>query len=447
MRIEDKNRKYSGGITVEEIKIFSTNLKGEPQFIDRTLPENIHLPLRRPCLIKNIALYWNSNTDDLITDAPIENRAERLRDTIVREGKMIDSRTSYIVVASVDAILLFNFRKSKLVDEEILFVDLTLNVKPFEINFTIPQTNSIKNLLDYSRSYQDYLKSKAQKLKEITKLQFADSELIDEYVPRFKKLISRVLYQREKLNKKEMKKTQENILQKCLDKDEIRKMVLFLYTLPRRYISWTVKEAVKAYDKERRIRTLKEKKESRGKGIFGLFSFKKEQETLVTSEDVLSIEATLKQNLDLPDWKIPTVENKERQLFHLTLKNNGMIARYFEDEEKKKELGIIQTALLEKKMRGTIKGRHLFYSRRMYQFMLELKFDSENLSFTEQVVEFVRNLEKTSLPIEFIKEYIKSKILENAAVVEGKMISNKIALSPIWYENYTNEEDIIDERV
>ena len=367
-----------------------------------------------------------------------------MRDIIIKEGAGVDAATQYISTWSVEAIPLAKTARNKPAEGE-PSLNLTLNVRPFEVTATLPQLETIKKLYDHINAYKDFLKARAEKLKDTLKLKFTEKEIIDEYVPRFRKIILKAIPVREKVIK-EKKKGKEDILISCVDVDDFKRLNLFLSTLPRRYISWSVKEAVKIYEKERRIRALKESKEGSGKILFGLISFKKDQENLVTSNDVVRIEAEIAKELGTSEWAVPAHETKERLMAIINIRTQGVLVKYYEDSQKQKELGVIHFNNVDEKLRITLQGRNLYYSRRFYNIFAEFDFVSEGKSASDQIAEFYETFKKIPFPIETIEEMIRAHITENNATENEKRIVNKVVFKPFYYENYKKEDDTIDER-
>lgn len=59
---DDITNQYSFGVTLEELKIFTVNNNGQPEFIDRTKKEYENEPLRKKLLLSNFGVYWNQKS-------------------------------------------------------------------------------------------------------------------------------------------------------------------------------------------------------------------------------------------------------------------------------------------------------------------------------------------------------------------------------------------------
>ena len=63
VRYEDHiTRKYSFGVTLEELKVYTVNKYGEPEFIDRNKKEYQNEPLRKKLILAELGVYWNESS-------------------------------------------------------------------------------------------------------------------------------------------------------------------------------------------------------------------------------------------------------------------------------------------------------------------------------------------------------------------------------------------------
>lgn len=63
IRYQDELTKaYSFGLTLEEFRLYTVNAGGQPQYVDRSRPENAKEPLRKKLELYNIGLYWNEKS-------------------------------------------------------------------------------------------------------------------------------------------------------------------------------------------------------------------------------------------------------------------------------------------------------------------------------------------------------------------------------------------------
>ena len=60
IRYEDTlSKTFAFGVTLEELKLYTVNSKGEPEYVDRSRPENAEEPLRKQLEMYNVGVYWN----------------------------------------------------------------------------------------------------------------------------------------------------------------------------------------------------------------------------------------------------------------------------------------------------------------------------------------------------------------------------------------------------
>jgi hypothetical protein len=88
VRFEDTKKGFSAGFTLDEVNIHTTNERGEPEFLDRTVEENKIKDLFKRASIKDLGFYWiaHETSDNLVSRENIkdEYRKKFLKEYILR---------------------------------------------------------------------------------------------------------------------------------------------------------------------------------------------------------------------------------------------------------------------------------------------------------------------------------------------------------------------------
>lgn len=79
MRIESNNAQFSDdlfsmGVTLEQLKIHTTNENWEIEFLDRTKKEQARLPLHKILVIENFGIYYKPKDLYFVADLPTEEQ-------------------------------------------------------------------------------------------------------------------------------------------------------------------------------------------------------------------------------------------------------------------------------------------------------------------------------------------------------------------------------------
>ncbi|RZK04451.1 MAG: hypothetical protein EOO43_22360 [Flavobacterium sp.] len=91
IRVENRQKGYSFGFTLDQVNVNTINEKGEPEFLDRTLEENKMRDLHKKLLVQDISVYWKAIEDEgnFIGSLPLpdEQKKNFLKSTILRKGQ------------------------------------------------------------------------------------------------------------------------------------------------------------------------------------------------------------------------------------------------------------------------------------------------------------------------------------------------------------------------
>mgnify|MGYP000846203055 FL=1 len=417
------------------------NANGEPQFIDRTLPENQELPLRRKFAIKNLAAYWNASSKDMISESSFPNPLERMKEIIIREGEAKDIDTNYIINVSMDAL---TTKHKADIDRPAPSIECFL--KPLEINATTAQVESIKQLFEFWNSYNAFLTTRAGKLKGLISLESSKDIINEEYISRLTELVHKILTQRKKLRKESKDSQKEILLQQCLESLDIKRLSCILCLLPGRYHAWAVRGAVRLFEKEKATRRLIKEKQANSRSFFDFFTCKKENEVVLTQEEILKIDKDLRRKLAAPEKNSYESFGKDNIVLIISVKNEGAIANYYDDDLKQRESMTISVDKFQSELKVGFKSKNQLYSRKTFDFLLEAEFVSEDLSVSEQCLRFSQGFKKGPQLVEKFIDWVKSKVAENSVSREGKVVTSKLSSSKIHYQNYSgNEDGVIDE--
>ena len=126
------NRKYAFGATLDELLVYTSDVKGEKQFIDRIQKQFQFHPLRKKLLLKNLGIYWNSDTKTILSDLAPEKATAKMKELILRDNELRDELGYLIAISAESKLTQKNFKDPATKDDPNLFLELVL--QPLDLN-------------------------------------------------------------------------------------------------------------------------------------------------------------------------------------------------------------------------------------------------------------------------------------------------------------------------
>lgn len=177
VRYEDEiTKNYSFGVTLEELKIYTVNRHGEPEFIDRTKKEYQNEPLRKKLILSEFGVYWNEKSDFFQGDLH-----GPMTDSIARKDNQQRLKMNYLILMSSNAMLYQREAGKQFEEPEI---NLQIGFEQLKIEITNQQLQQIVNLSERLQKYTNEVK--AQNRKKLTQLEMiANRELFLQIFPKY----------------------------------------------------------------------------------------------------------------------------------------------------------------------------------------------------------------------------------------------------------------------
>lgn len=177
VRYEDEiTNNYSFGVTLEELKIYTVNRHGEPEFIDRTKKEYQNEPLRKKLILSEFGVYWNEKSDFFQGDLH-----GPMTDSIARKDNQQRLKMNYLILMSSNAMLYQREAGKQFEEPEI---NLQIGFEQLKIEITNQQLQQIVNLSERLQKYTNEVK--AQNRKKLTQLEMiANRELFLQIFPKY----------------------------------------------------------------------------------------------------------------------------------------------------------------------------------------------------------------------------------------------------------------------
>jgi len=260
LRFEDPlpKRQFAWGITLDEILLHTTNDNWEFEFIDRTLPENKLLPMKKKLLLKNLGIYWDSHVEVLYGSLLPAMAKQRMKDHILRDSKD-PNKAAYIINISAECRLIQKNKRDPETKDNPEF-DLSLQIIPIDVIVKKTQVEDLLQLVEYVNDYQKFkfkaMRKRQQQVEELMTATEAESQRqlqLDEFGMLF-----------EKIRLKDPEEGFKNLktVEAALDGPEQSELFEeLLMTLPDQDIGLVMKQKLKEIEKNKKMRELSQKKE------------------------------------------------------------------------------------------------------------------------------------------------------------------------------------------
>jgi len=257
-------RHYAWGITLDEILLYTTNEKWEREFIDRTIPQNLLLPIRKKLSLKNLGVYWTSDASDLYGDQPAETIREEMKRQILKDNKATQKKEAYIINISAECKLTQKNKRDpeKRNDPE---YDVSLQLAPIDLLVRKTQVEDIIHLLGFLSEFQKFqFNVMVKKQKEV--VQFLGDTERDIDREEFKMLLKKIRLN----NERDGLRSLEKVRIALGGPEQSQLFEELLMKLPDEDIGIAIKGALKEAEKEKRIKVYNQSKEE--KSNVGLLS-------------------------------------------------------------------------------------------------------------------------------------------------------------------------------
>ena len=158
--------------------------KWEKEFIDRTDAKNSLEPMRKQLTLKSLGVYWTSNVSELFGNLAPKYIMQNMKDLILKElpknpnSKEIvqkdtiinGQKLEYIIAISATCKLIQKNKKDPATASNPEF-DISLSLKPLDLQLKKPQLEDVIRLLEFFTKYQKYrVAAIKEREKEIGKL-------------------------------------------------------------------------------------------------------------------------------------------------------------------------------------------------------------------------------------------------------------------------------------
>jgi len=261
-RFEDPlpKRQFAWGITLDEILLHTTNDNWEFEFIDRTLPENKLLPMKKKLLLKNLGVYWDSHVELLYGSLLPAMAKQQMKDHILRDSQD-KNKSKYIINISAECRLIQKNKKDPETKDNPEF-DLSLQIIPIDLIIQKTQVEDMLQLVEYLNDYQKFrfraMRKRQQQVEELMTETEAESQRqlqLEEFAMLF-----------EKIRLKDPEEGFKNLrtVEAALDGPEQSQLFEeLLMTLPDQDIGIAMKQKLKEIEKSKKMRELTQKKEEK----------------------------------------------------------------------------------------------------------------------------------------------------------------------------------------
>jgi len=257
-------RKYAWGLTLDEIMVYTTNKNWQREFIDRTDAKNRLEPMRKKLSLKNLGVYWASNIETLFGDMQPQVIKQFMKDLILKDHMPPQQRMQYIIAISADCQLIQKNKKDPRTASLPEF-DISLDLKPLNVQLRKPQLEDVIRLLEFINSYQKFkfaaMKEREKATTELTAEQKA-AMILD-----FKRMFWKILTN----DKAQDLKLAPKVRATLETQDEYNHFINLMMTLPDRELSTVIKEVIKDVERNKKTKAVEAQKiaQNEKKGWFG----------------------------------------------------------------------------------------------------------------------------------------------------------------------------------
>lgn len=238
--------KYSWGITLDKIEIYTTDEKWKRNFFDRTDEKNKDKPMNKLLKLCSLSLYWNSNDKLQLATQNKNEILVGLENLITRTGQ--PAKTCELLSLNSEIKLI---QKTKLDTYDSPEFILDIELKAINTNLQKQQLQEIIHLIDIFNVYHNKL---MEKRRSATAISLSDKE---RHKADFIKLFEKVQMSANK-NYKE-----------CLSNDDQQLYEDILTAEPIEEIFLWVKDVAKTIQKNQKLQEIEKKKIKDSQGWFG----------------------------------------------------------------------------------------------------------------------------------------------------------------------------------
>lgn len=268
------------------MQVHTANGNWDKQFIDRTDEKYKLLPLRKKVQLKNLGIYWNANTQLVLSDMSHEKITNKMKELVLKDDETHDE-LSYLISISADSKLVQKNPKDVATKDDPNFnVELTL--QPLNLNLQKMQLEDIIGLLEYLNGYNTFKVNCMRKREEENK-HFSEEDRRN-HIESFRKLFEKI----QRNEKKDDFKGEEKIKQTLNDPEDVKTFKFLLQAVPDEDLAVVVKDIVKTLEIERKKQEIEDKNTT--KGVFGFFKKPKPNAT-INQEEMSKIESFLDETL------------------------------------------------------------------------------------------------------------------------------------------------------
>ena len=237
--------KYSWGITLDKLEIYTTDINWNKNFFDRTEEKNKDKPMNKLLKLGSFCIYWNSAEKVQLSGKPANEILDSLNGLIKREN---DPSKSEEILSINAAIKLVQKTKLDVFDSPEFVLDIEL--KAIHTNLKKAQLQEIIHLIDFFNVYHNKLNEKRKTASIISE---------DDRVRHRKSFLE--LF--DKIQRTEQKNMD------CLNPDDKQTYQDILTVEPIEEIFPWVKEAVIVIQKDQKLQEIEQKKIKQAQGWFG----------------------------------------------------------------------------------------------------------------------------------------------------------------------------------
>lgn len=140
--------KYSWGVTLDKLEIFTTDKDWHKTFYDRNEPKNKDKPMNKKLILSSLSIYWNSKEEVFLKDQQIIDSMTNL----IKTNKESNNKTTEILSLSSIIKLVQKTSHYEIFDSPEFQIDIELAI--MNILFMKPKLQEIIHLIDFFQSYQ-----------------------------------------------------------------------------------------------------------------------------------------------------------------------------------------------------------------------------------------------------------------------------------------------------
>lgn len=275
--------KYSWGITLDKLEIFTTDTTWKKNFFDRTDIKNKDKPMNKLLILGSFCLYWNPNEIDPIAGKPNKEVLDSLTGLIKKTGDLAQSTELLSINAEIKLV-----QKTKLDNFDSPEFILDIELKAINTNLKKLQLQEIIHLIDIFNVYHNKLMQKRK-----------CASIISEQDKQRHSKDFIVLYE------KIMRSATKDLTSLLEDEKQTFQDILMAEPLEALF-PW-VKEVVKNVQKEQKISQIELKKQKEAKGWFGGWWGGAGEKTEITKEEKGEWEKFFEDNFSEEALNMPSI--------------------------------------------------------------------------------------------------------------------------------------------